>query len=147
MSMTNRFDENRSTWGSGNRKSKHFNPSNHINVGKYFYQRLKQYMIDNEAAASRFNAIESVIGSFSFYNLLYNMTKIMQELLRVFTNIIQGKDARTKNRRALAIAMWTASQIVLFYSGNWDKANDIVKEAYDLESDEVVRTHVGNSSP
>jgi hypothetical protein len=41
--------DNRSVWGlNPSRRAKQaFNPSNHINVGRYFYNRLKQYMIDN----------------------------------------------------------------------------------------------------
>lgn len=79
-------------------------------------------MIDNEAAASRFKAIDSVIGSFSFYRLLYSLTKIIKELLKIFLNINQDSQARTHNKRALALSLWSASQIVLLYSGNWLKA-------------------------
>jgi uncharacterized protein YacL (UPF0231 family) len=120
----------------------YFDPINHINVGKYFYMRLKQYMVDNEAAASRFNAIHSVIGSWSYYNLLSNLSKIMQELLRVFNNIIEDPQARRTNRRALAMALWTNSQIVLRYSGNWQKAEELLEEVYLSDSDELALTEV-----
>jgi hypothetical protein len=60
------------------RVTANFNPDVHIEVGKYFYQRLKQYMMENESAASRFNSIHSVVGSYSFRLLLLQLTKIMQ---------------------------------------------------------------------
>jgi hypothetical protein len=35
-------------------------------------------MLDNEGTASRFNAIHSVIGSYSFYKILQTLTKVIQ---------------------------------------------------------------------
>jgi hypothetical protein len=92
-------------------------------------------MLDNESAASRFNAIHSVIGSFSFHSILQRLTKIMQELYRVFTNLLKNETARIMNKRVFNLVQLTVSQLVLRYSGNWDKANEFVKNLYDLQSD------------
>ena len=43
----------------------------------------------------------------------------MQEIHRVFTSITKLNEKETKNPRTYALALWSNSQIVLRYSGNW----------------------------
>ena len=76
----------------------------------------------NPDAESRFNSIHSVIGSWSYYTLLSNLTKVMKELLRVFMKIGEDERSRVKNRRAMAVARWTSSMIIFRYSNNCDAA-------------------------
>ena len=95
-------------------------------------------MNQNPDAESRFNSIHSVIGSWSYYTLLSNLTKVMKELLRVFMRIGEDERSRVRNRRAMAVARWTSSMIIFRYSNNCDVAEELIGELFNPKNDEIV---------
>ena len=90
-------------------------------------------MNENKAAATRFNSIDSVVGSWWYYNLLAYLSRSMQELYKVFRNVIREPTGR--NGRTLATAKWTCSMLILRYSNYQEKAREVIAENYDLHSD------------
>ena len=72
------------------------------------------------------------------------MTRIMQQLLRVFTSLPKYQNKKYKNRRSVAMSLLTSSQIMLRYGNNPEKANDLIKQYYNIKTDDIVYINLYN---